>query len=147
MPLLLKTEPSELSVHAMQPVEAWTGVRNAAARNVLQRASLGEQCLLYHSNAGKDTGIHGCATVARLAYSDPTAYTPGSKYYDAAQVHKFGRPIADCDAKWRSIDVALQEVWHRPLLLARLRQVLESKDQRLAEIRMAIEGMQLFKQV
>ena len=51
---LLKSEPKDFSIDdlATRPgqTEPWDGVRNAQARNIMQRMKLGDQCLFYHSN-------------------------------------------------------------------------------------------------
>jgi predicted RNA-binding protein with PUA-like domain len=50
---------------------AWTGVRNFAARLNLRAMKKGDTVFYYHSNTGKE--IVGVATVAKEAYTDPTA--------------------------------------------------------------------------
>lgn len=48
----------------------WDGVRNYEARNNLRAMGVGDLCLFYHSNEGKE--IVGVAKVVRAAYQDPT---------------------------------------------------------------------------
>jgi len=83
---LLKTEPSVFSFEDLlslpKQTTSWEGVRNYQARNFMRDDfSVGDLCLIYHSNADP-TAIFGIAEVVREAYSDPTALDPKSKYFD-----------------------------------------------------------------
>jgi predicted RNA-binding protein with PUA-like domain len=49
----------------------WEGVRNYQARNNLKSMQVGDLCLFYHSNEGKE--VVGVARVSRNYYPDPTA--------------------------------------------------------------------------
>ena len=48
----------------------WDGVRNYEARNNLRAMKLGDLCLYYHSNKGKE--VVGVARVCVESYQDPT---------------------------------------------------------------------------
>jgi len=48
----------------------WDGVRNYEARNNLRAMKLGDLCLYYHSNKGKE--VVGVARVCVESYPDPT---------------------------------------------------------------------------
>src|SRR4051812_10664352 len=69
---LIKSEPFKYpwSQLVKDGRAAWDGVRNFEARNNLRAMSLGDLCLFYHSNEGKE--IVGVAKVVRAAYQDPT---------------------------------------------------------------------------
>ncbi len=70
---LIKSEPSK---YAWVQLERdgrtmWEGVRNFEARNNLRAMKVGDTCLFYHSNEGKE--VVGIAKVVKEAYPDPTA--------------------------------------------------------------------------
>jgi predicted RNA-binding protein with PUA-like domain len=69
---LIKSEPFKYSfaqlVHDGKTV--WDGIRNFEARNNLRAMKVGDLCLFYHSNEGKE--VVGIAVVAREAFPDPT---------------------------------------------------------------------------
>ena len=69
---LLKSEPSTYSLGRLREdkTTVWDGVRNFAARNNLKAMQVGDLCLFYHSNEGKE--IVGLAKVIKTAYQDPT---------------------------------------------------------------------------
>jgi predicted RNA-binding protein with PUA-like domain len=72
---LLKSEPDAWSwaqqVKAGPKGEAWTGVRNHAAKLNLMKMKKGDRGFFYHSNIGKE--IVGTVEIVREAYPDPTA--------------------------------------------------------------------------
>ena len=76
---------------------AWTGVRNYTARINLRAMALGDQCLYYHSNEGKE--IVGVAQVVAAAYPDPTA----------------------TEGEWSCVDVAPELALPKPVTLAFLK--------------------------
>ena len=69
---LVKSEPSTYSwdQFVAEKQTAWTGVRNYAARGLLNAMKKGDEVLFYHSNEGLD--IVGIAKVVKEAYPDPT---------------------------------------------------------------------------
>jgi len=72
---LLKTEPDEYSwddqVKRGAKGEAWTGVRNFAARANLKEMKTGDRFFFYHT--GDEKQIVGIGEVIREAFADPTA--------------------------------------------------------------------------
>ncbi len=72
---LMKTEPEEFSwedqVRRGNKGEAWSGVRNFAARRHLTEMRKGEKFFFYHTGAEKQVVAIG--EVVREAYPDPTA--------------------------------------------------------------------------
>ena len=72
---LLKTEPEEFSwddqVKRGAKGEAWTGVRNFAARKHLQEMKKGDRFFFYHTGGEKQ--VVGIGEVIREAYPDPSA--------------------------------------------------------------------------
>ena len=129
---LIKSEPFEFSItdlkNSPQQSSAWDGIRNGQAKNTLAKATPGDVCFFYHSSCGAEVGFAGTATVVRSAYSDPTAYTPKSKYYDAREVAKFGSPIGDADAKWLCIDVKFQSRWEPEVRLSALKHLIAAPE-------------------
>jgi predicted RNA-binding protein with PUA-like domain len=69
---LLKSEPSvyPFSKLVSDGRTRWDGIRSYEARNNLRAMSVGDLCLFYHSNEGKE--VVGVARVSRDAYADPT---------------------------------------------------------------------------
>ena len=80
---LVKTEPDVFSIDdlARDKVTAWTGVRNYQARNFLREMALGDEVLIYHSNA-EPSGVAGVAVVCCTAKADETQFDPSSEYFD-----------------------------------------------------------------
>lgn len=75
---LIKSEPGKYSWAQLERDKrtTWDGVRNFEARNTLRSMKVGDLCLFYHSNDGKD--VVGIAKVLQEAYPDPTA--PGEDW-------------------------------------------------------------------
>ncbi len=69
---LIKSEPFKYSWNQFlkEQLTFWDGVRNYQARNNLAAMKIGDLCLFYHSNEGKE--VVGIAEVVREAYQDPT---------------------------------------------------------------------------
>ena len=72
---LLKTEPEEFSwddqIKSGAKGEAWTGVRNFAARTHLKEMKKGDKFFFYHTGGEKQ--VVGIGEVTKEAYADPTA--------------------------------------------------------------------------
>jgi EAL domain-containing protein (putative c-di-GMP-specific phosphodiesterase class I) len=79
---------------------AWTGVRNYTARIHLRAMAVGDLCLYYHSNLGKE--IVGVARVIATAYPDPTVQ-PDEK------------------GEWFCVDVAPEMALPTPVTLAQIK--------------------------
>ena len=73
---LVKSEPFKYSWEQFckDKKTFWDGVRNYQARNNLRAMAKGDEVLFYHSNEGLE--IVGIATVAKIAYQDPTTDDP-----------------------------------------------------------------------
>jgi len=69
---LIKSEPFKYSWEQFETDKEtfWDGVRNYQARNNLRDMQVGDLCLYYHSNEGKE--VVGIAEVIKPAYQDPT---------------------------------------------------------------------------
>ena len=90
---LVKQEPTAYSWEQFvkDGKAAWTGVRNFQARNNLKAMQQGDEVFYYHSVIGKE--VVGIATVARVAYPDPTAEEPGWVCVDLVPVKALPRPV------------------------------------------------------
>jgi len=99
---LIKSEPDAypFSQLVADGQTAWTGVRNYTARNNLRAMAVGDLCLYYHSNIGKE--IVGVARVVGTAYADPT-------------VQK------DEKAGWVCVNVAAEMALPKPVTLAEIK--------------------------
>jgi predicted RNA-binding protein with PUA-like domain len=100
---LMKSEPDVFSIDDLRArqVEAWDGVRNYQARNMIRdEMRVGDSVLFYHSNASPP-GVAGIARVARKAYPDHTALDPASKYFDPKSSPE--------NPRWFMVDVAFVE--------------------------------------
>jgi len=69
---LIKSEPFKFPLSEMKKVGStfWDGVRNYQARNNLAAMKIGDLCLFYHSNEGKE--IVGLVKVIKESYQDPS---------------------------------------------------------------------------
>lgn len=92
---LVKSEPDAWSwqqqVAAGAKGEAWTGVRNHAAKLNLMRMKKGDQAFYYHSNIGKE--IVGIVEVVREHYPDPTDKTQKFVCVDVRAVKALPKPV------------------------------------------------------
>ncbi|MDY6955731.1 MAG: EVE domain-containing protein [Pseudomonadota bacterium] len=112
---LMKTEPTTFGIDHLRErgIEPWDGVRNYQARNMIRdQMQPGDGALIYHSNCTVPA-IVGLARISSVAYPDPTAFNPESRYYDPASTPE--RP------RWYVVDVAYERHLCRPLPLAELR--------------------------
>jgi len=71
---LMKSEPNVWSLDQQKKAGAdgavWDGVRNYQAANNLRKMEMGDLCLFYHSNIGKE--IVGVIEVIKTSFIDPT---------------------------------------------------------------------------
>ncbi len=69
---LIKSEPFKYSWDQFEKDQStfWDGVTNYQARNNLRNMKVGDLCLYYHSNEGKE--VVGIAEVIKESYQDPT---------------------------------------------------------------------------
>jgi predicted RNA-binding protein with PUA-like domain len=70
----------------------WDGVRNYQARNNLKGMELGDLCLFYHSNEGKE--VVGVAEVVKTHYQDPTITDTAWVVVDVKPVHPLKNPVS-----------------------------------------------------
>lgn len=96
---LLKSEPGTYSIDRLKAEKAtiWDGIRNYLARNNLRLMEIGDLCLFYHSNVGKE--IVGLARVIKTAYQDPTTE----------------------DANWVVVEIQFEEIFPKTLTLAEIK--------------------------
>ncbi len=115
---LMKSEPSVFSIAdlAASPEQrtSWDGVRNYQARNIMRdQMQPGDRVLFYHS--GKKPGVVGAARVVCRAYPDHSAWDSTSPYYDTKADPE--KPV------WYMVDIQLEQIFPRPVLLSELREV------------------------
>jgi predicted RNA-binding protein with PUA-like domain len=89
------------------PGEAWTGVRNHAAKLNMMAMKLGHRAFFYHSNEGKE--IVGIAVIVRTAYPDPTDESGRFVCVDIAADRPLKKPVtlATIKAEPRLAEMAL----------------------------------------
>lgn len=108
---LIKSEPSVYPWSQLLADEKtrWDGVRNFEARNNLRAMKVGELCLFYHSNEGKE--IVGVAKVVRAAYPDPTA-EEGEDWsvVDVGAAYPLEKPVDLATLKSRKATAGMQLV-------------------------------------
>lgn len=114
---LMKSEPDSFSIQDLSrrptKTEHWDGVRNYQARNFMRDdMRKGDLAFFYHSSCA-EPGIAGIVTIAKAAYSDPSARDPKSEYYDP-------RATAD-NPVWVMVDVRLKRIFKTPITLSTLR--------------------------
>lgn len=96
---LIKSEPSKYAWAQLvrDGRTTWEGVRNFEARNSLRAMKVGDLCLYYHSNEGKE--IVGIARVVRESYPDPTAPGEDWSVVDVEPVSPVKQPVSLDDIK------------------------------------------------
>jgi predicted RNA-binding protein with PUA-like domain len=102
---LMKSEPDVFGIDQLLAAPGcttcWDGIRNYQARNYMRDdMRVGDQALLYHSNA-EPAGVAGIVEVVREAYPDHTAFDPADPYHDPKS-----RPEAPT---WLMVDVRAVE--------------------------------------
>jgi len=70
----------------------WDGIRNAQARNNLEKMRVGDRVLFYHSGEGKE--IVGVAKVVKAAYPDPSSDDERWVVVDLAPVAPLRAPVS-----------------------------------------------------
>jgi predicted RNA-binding protein with PUA-like domain len=113
---LMKSEPSTFSIDDLirspNHTTCWDGVRNYQARNFMRSMALGDQVLLYHSNADPPA-VTGIAEVVKTAYPDSTQFDKKDTHYDPES--KPSQP------RWDMVDIRFVRKLVRPLTLDELR--------------------------
>jgi len=91
---LIKSEPFKYSWSTFEKdgKTFWDGVRNYQARNNLKAMELGDLCLFYHSNEGKE--VVGIAKVIKTHYPDPTADDEQWVCVDVEPFKKLTSPVS-----------------------------------------------------
>lgn len=91
---LIKSEPFKYSWAQFEKDQQtfWDGVRNYQARNNLQAMQIGDKCLFYHSNEGKE--VVGIAEVIKTAYQDPTTTETAWVVVDVKPIQKLEHPVS-----------------------------------------------------
>lgn len=90
---MIKSEPFKYSWDQMQSdgTTYWDGVRSYAARIFLYDMKIGDLCLFYHSNEGKE--IVGITEVVKEHYQDPTTDDERWVAVDVKAVKSLAEPI------------------------------------------------------
>jgi len=91
---LIKSEPFKYSWEQFNKDQQtfWDGVRNYQARNNLIAMELGDLCLFYHSNEGKE--VVGVAEVVKTHYQDPTTSETAWVVVDVKPAYKLKNPVS-----------------------------------------------------
>jgi predicted RNA-binding protein with PUA-like domain len=91
---LIKSEPHKYSWEQFEKDQLtfWDGVRNYLARNNLREMKVGDLCMYYHSNEGKE--VVGIAEVVRESYQDPTTEDQNWVVVDVKPVQKLKMPVS-----------------------------------------------------
>lgn len=114
---LFKSEPETFSIDHLKAcpksTDAWNGVRNYQARNMLRdQIKAGDEGFFYHSNC-KTPGIVGTVNIVRSSYPDPTQFHPDSEYYD---------PKSSLDKpRWFVVDVTFNRKFSSIISLQQLK--------------------------
>ncbi|MDH5642801.1 MAG: EVE domain-containing protein [Gemmatimonadota bacterium] len=117
----MKTEPLVYSIDDLKrdKVTSWEGVRNYAARNNMQAMSVGDQVLIYHSNAAPP-GVAGVAKVAKAAYPDHFAWNKKSRHFDEKSPEEKPR--------WFMVDVKFVKKLAKPVGLDEIKSTAALKE-------------------
>ena len=91
---LIKSEPFKFPLSEMKKVGStfWDGVRNYQARNNLAAMKIGDLCLFYHSNEGKE--IVGLVKVIKESYQDPSTDETAWVVVDVAFEEEFTKTLS-----------------------------------------------------
>jgi predicted RNA-binding protein with PUA-like domain len=91
---LIKSEPFKYSWEQFTKDQHtfWDGVRNYQARNNLMAMELGDLCLFYHSNEGKE--VVGVAEVVKTHYQDPTTNESAWVVVDVKPSYQLKYPVS-----------------------------------------------------
>jgi len=91
---LVKSEPFKYSWEQFNQDQQtfWDGVRNYQARNNLMAMELGDLCLFYHSNEGKE--VVGVAEVVKTHYQDPTTAETAWVVVDVKPAYQLKNPVS-----------------------------------------------------
>lgn len=108
---LIKSEPFKYSWDQMVADKStyWDGVKSYAARIFLKEMKIGDLCLFYHSNEGKE--IVGITIVEKEHYQDPTTD----------------------DDRWVAVDVKVVKALNRTITLKELKADDFLKDMRFVK--------------
>jgi len=115
---LIKSEPEAFSIDdlASRPrgTAHWDGIRNYQARNYMRDGMRkGDLAFFYHSSCATP-GIVGICEIVSGAYPDPSAFDPGSTYFDAG---------SDPDQpRWLMVDVKFRRRTRRLISLEEIKQ-------------------------
>lgn len=96
---LIKSEPYKYSWEQMEADKTtyWDGVRSYPARVHLRAMKVGDICLFYHSNEGKE--IVGLTRVVKEAYQDPTTEDEKWVAVDVQAIKKVNKSVTLKDIK------------------------------------------------
>ena len=91
---IIKSEPFKYSWEQFEKDGStfWDGVRNFQARNNLREMKVGDLCLYYHSNEGKE--MVGIARVTKEHYPDPTTDDHNWVVVDVQPFQKLKNPVS-----------------------------------------------------
>ena len=100
---LIKSEPFKYSWDEMvaDGTTYWDGVRSYAARIFMYDMKLGDLCLFYHSNEGKE--IVGITEVVKEHYQDPTTDDDRWVAVDVKAITPLTKPITLAELKADSL--------------------------------------------
>ncbi len=121
---LMKSEPQTYSIDdlyiAPNQTNAWDGIRNYQARNMLRdQMKIGDLAFFYHSSCILP-GIVGIMEIVREGYPDFTAFDPKNVHYD---------PKSDPNhPRWYMVDVHLVRKLKKIIPLTELKQQSELKN-------------------
>lgn len=118
---LFKSEPETFSIDHLKAcpkgTDAWNGVRNYQARNMLRdQIKAGDEGFFYHSNC-KVPGIVGTVKIVRSSYPDHTQFDPESEYYDPKST--------DENPRWFVVDVKFSQKFSSIISLQQLKMLPE----------------------
>ena len=123
---LMKTEPESFSIDDLKRLkkDAWSGVRNYQARNLMKEMKVGDRVLFYHSST-TPPGVAGLAKIVAEAHPDETQLEKKGPYFDPKATK--AKPI------WYCVDVGFVKKFSRLIPLEELRGVKALKNMVLLE--------------
>ena len=125
---LMKSEPGCYSIETLRKdkVTPWDGVRNYQVRNMMRDDMVvGDSVIFYHSNAGKETGAAGEASVINEAHVDHTQFDKNDEHFDPKSPKE--------NPRWWCVDVKFVSKLDRIVTLEELKSDKAFKGSRLTQ--------------
>lgn len=124
---LFKSEPNCYSINDLErdKVQAWDGVRNYQARNMLRdEIKKGDKILFYHSSCA-EPAVVGLCEIVKEGYPDATAFDPTSEHPDLKSDPE--------NPRWFMVDLKFEAKFKTPVSLSQMKEMHEFSGMKLLQ--------------